>query len=87
MLLVFDPDKLVKVRPEQISQLYGLTSAESRLAVILLQGKTLDEASSTLCRAKETVRKQLQSIFDKTNTCRQSELVKLLLRGPASLRL
>lgn len=87
MLLVFDPDKRIKVRPELISQLYGLTSAESRLAIILLQGKTLDEASSTLCRAKETVRKQLQSIFDKTNTSRQSELLRLLLRGPASLRL
>lgn len=86
-LLVFDPDKRIKVRGELISRLYGLTSAESRLALILLQGKTLDEASSTLHRAKETVRKQLQSIFDKTNTSRQSELLRLLLQGPATLRL
>ena len=55
MLLVFDPDKRSKVRAELISQLYGLTSAESRLVLILLQGKTLDEASSMLHRAKETV--------------------------------
>ena len=85
-LFIFDPDGEVSPDAEMIARLYGLTGAEVRVAVMLMQGKTLQQTSIVLQRTKETVRKQLQSIFDKTNTNRQSELISLLLRGPAALR-
>lgn len=86
VLFIFDPENELCPDPDLVAKLYGLTAAEVRVAVMLMQGKTLEQTSISLQRTKETVRKQLQSIFDKTNTNRQSELVRLLLRGPAALR-
>jgi DNA-binding CsgD family transcriptional regulator len=85
ILMIFDHDKTTQANESVTSRLYGLTSAEARVVTLLLQDKTLDEISQILHKAKETVRKQLQSIFAKTNTRRQSELVNLLLTGPAVL--
>jgi DNA-binding CsgD family transcriptional regulator len=86
VLFIFDPDGELSPDAELVARLYGLTGAEVRVAIMLMQGKTLEQTSIILQRTKETVRKQLQSIFDKTNTNRQSELIRLLLRGPAALR-
>jgi DNA-binding CsgD family transcriptional regulator len=85
VLFIFDHDKPTQADDEMISRLYGLTNAESRVVVLLMQGRTLDEISRSLHKARETVRKQLQSIFSKTSTNRQSELLKLMLTGPAVL--
>jgi DNA-binding CsgD family transcriptional regulator len=71
---------------QTLASLYGLTLAETRLAVMLMRGKSLDEASCELRIAKETARKQLRSVFGKTSTNRQSELVRLLVGGPANIR-
>lgn len=85
-ILVFDPEEEINPDVDIVGQVYGLTAAEARVAVMLMQGKSLQETSVILQRTKETVRKQLQSIFEKTHTNRQSELLRLLMRGPASLR-
>jgi DNA-binding CsgD family transcriptional regulator/PAS domain-containing protein len=57
---------------------FGLTSAEKRLAAGLVAGMTLDEIAARNGVAKNTVRNQLRSIFSKTGTNRQAELVRLL---------
>lgn len=85
VIFLFDPDREMRPEEQLLSGLYGLTEAESRVAVSLMRGKTLEEIASGLGIAKETVRKQLQNIFGKTGTNRQSELVRLLVSGPASL--
>jgi DNA-binding CsgD family transcriptional regulator len=85
-LFIFDPEAETKPPNEIVAHLYGLTAAEVRVAVLLMQGRTLKEISMTVQRTKETVRKHLQSIFDKTDTNRQGQLIRLLVGGPASLR-
>jgi DNA-binding CsgD family transcriptional regulator len=60
---------------------YGLTHAEAKLAVALADGKSLEEIAEAQCIAYETARSQLKSIFSKTGTRRQPELVALLLKG------
>ena len=58
--------------------LFGLSRAEAALAKHLNEGLTLDEASAKLRLSKNTLRSQLRSIFLKTETNRQSDLIKLL---------
>jgi DNA-binding CsgD family transcriptional regulator len=60
---------------------YGLTPAEARLAVTLVEGKTLEEAVQLLDITVHTARTQLRSVFAKTETHRQPELIALLLCG------
>jgi len=68
-----------------LADLYGLTPAQAELAEALVAGKTLAEFAEETGRRTETVRKTLKYVFDKTNTARQAELVRCLLRGPTGL--
>lgn len=71
---------------ERLRLLYHLTRAEARLGVLLARGLTLREAAIRLDVETSTIRTHLQRIYEKTGTHRQSELVRLLLTGPAALR-
>lgn len=57
---------------------FGLTKAEVALAEALVAGSTLQEFADATGRKYSTVKTQLLSIFRKTDTSRQVELVKLL---------
>jgi len=59
---------------------FGLTPAEARLGSALATGTSLSEAADELGISRETARNQLKSVFAKTDTHRQSELVALLSR-------
>lgn len=61
---------------------FGLTVAEARLASRLQQGESLTEIADALGLSRETLRRHLKSVFAKTNTNRQAELVLLLARVP-----
>ncbi len=66
--------------------LYGLSRVEARLALGLARGMQVDELAVDTKVSIHTVRSQLKQIFRKTSTNRQAELVKLLLTGPAAIR-
>jgi DNA-binding CsgD family transcriptional regulator len=70
-----------KPRPNTslLSQAFGLTSAEAKLAATLADGTSLKEAAQELTISRETARSQLKTVFMKTDTHRQSQLVALLL--------
>lgn len=61
-----------------IADLYMLTPAERKLACKLVAGASLNEAADQLNLGRETVRSQLRSLFEKTGTNRQAQLVSLL---------
>jgi DNA-binding CsgD family transcriptional regulator len=82
---ITDPERKPEAVPEILKSLYGLTPREAALAELLLRGIGLSEAAGQLDIGMNTVRTHLRLIFEKTNTHRQSELVHLLLRGPAGL--
>jgi len=74
------------ISTETLSDLYGLTSAESRLVKNLLNGShSLTEAAEALGVSKHTVRSQVKSILEKTGTHSQAELIKKVLASPAAL--
>ena len=60
--------------------LFKLTPAEMALAEALAAGQTLTEYAERVGVSRNTLRTQLRSIFDKTDTKRQSELTRLLER-------
>lgn len=57
---------------------FGLSKSETALTLCLLQGQTLKEVARDRNTSMATVRVQLSSIFAKTNTNRQAELVALV---------
>ncbi len=66
--------------PQVLAKTFGLTPSEARLACIIARGAPPNIAAQELKISKETARNQLKSIFAKTDTHRQSELVALLLQ-------
>ena len=66
---------------EMLRALYGLTAAEAVLTRLLVQGLPLAEAAAQLGVRVQTVRTRLKTIFEKTDTHRQAELVRLVLLG------
>lgn len=64
---------------EALLRTYRLTAAEARLASALDGTASLTEIADRYGISYATVRTQLRAIFRKTNTSRQSELVRLVL--------
>jgi DNA-binding CsgD family transcriptional regulator len=58
---------------------FGLTKAEARLALRLAEGASLASAAQAFNVKLTTIRSQLQQVFAKTGTCRQTELVAMIL--------
>jgi len=70
----------INVKLDAAVSLYELTLAERRLAIELCHGSTLSDIAEKLGVSQNTVRNQLSSVFQKTGTARQSELVLLLMK-------
>lgn len=64
---------------QRVAAIHGLTRAEARLAALLADGVSLEQAAETLAVSVQTARSQLKTVFAKTGVTRQAELVALLL--------
>lgn len=83
VMYVTDPELSPAVSPRVLQQIYGLTAAESEVAVGLANGHSVDEIATLHDVQVSTVRVQIRSIFQKMNVSRQSELVSIILSLPA----
>jgi DNA-binding CsgD family transcriptional regulator len=79
ILFVTDPDRVVRVPRSHLRELYGLTEGEARTVEALLDADRLADVAQKLGVTLATVRTLLQRVFEKTDTHRQSELVRLML--------
>ncbi len=84
-LFFYDPEAEISLRRDLLESHYGLTPAEAEVAKRLAQGNDLAHIASHNRTTLHTVRNQLKSIFAKTGTSRQAELVSRLLSGPTRL--
>ena len=66
--------------PAILAKTFYLTPSEAKLACIIARGAPPAIAARELKISRETARNQLKSVFAKTDTHRQSELVALLLQ-------
>jgi DNA-binding CsgD family transcriptional regulator len=64
---------------DQLHRHFGLTPSEARLALHLVTGETLRTSAAELHISYETARTQLKNIFSKTGTCRQAQLVGVIV--------
>lgn len=76
--LVLPPPACTEALASALITSFGLTRAETRLALKLQAGLTLAEAGRDLDISINTVRNQLRAIFDKLGLRRQSELARTL---------
>jgi DNA-binding CsgD family transcriptional regulator len=84
-IFIRDPAQQIVAPVDWMRTLYGLSVTEGRLVGLLLAGKPLNEAGKEVGLTIESARTILKSIFRKTNTNRQTELVRLSLRGIGGL--
>ena len=85
MVLISTPDSPFHVGSESLKNKFGLTPAEARLALALVDNGSLDRAGEQLGITMHTARSHLKTIFHKTNTSKQAALIKLLLTSPEAI--
>jgi len=73
-----DPEETSLMPGEAFARLYGLTGGELRVLIALGQGMGAKEAADMLGISEPTVRTHLQRMFSKTETTRQTDLLRLL---------
>lgn len=67
-----------------LTEKYDLTPTEQKITHYLSEGLSQKEIAFKLEIKHDTIRKNLQSIYKKTNTTNQSQLIKLLLTTPTA---
>ena len=60
---------------------FDLTPAEARIVLRLVAGDSLQSAAKALDITYGTARTHLKTVFHKTGTCRQAELVIVVIRA------
>jgi DNA-binding CsgD family transcriptional regulator/PAS domain-containing protein len=81
-VLISDPDTPTLQTDAGISRLFGFSAAETRVAERLLCGDSPEEAAAQLGIKTSTARWHLASLYRKTGTGRQAQLVRRLLSPP-----
>lgn len=85
LAFVNDPDDRPLPQPAVLQVLFGLTPAESRVALHLADGNDLRTACDELSITYATARAHLRNIFQKLGVRRQAELTSLVLRLTAPI--
>lgn len=69
----------------RLTQLFGLSKAEARVAVGIVEGRRLHEIAQDCAVRMPTVRTQLRAVLKKVGAARQADLVRIVLALPATL--
>jgi DNA-binding CsgD family transcriptional regulator len=80
IVVLIDRDARQRPNPHTLQKMFGLTNAETQLALSMASGDTPLEIARNRRLSRTTIRSQLAALFAKTETKRQAELVSLLCR-------
>ncbi len=86
MLVIHQPDDETSINGWSLGRMYGLTAKELEIAVLLARGENLRDAAHTLGMRYNTARCHLRHTFEKTNTHRQGDLIRMVLNASPGLR-
>jgi DNA-binding CsgD family transcriptional regulator len=84
-VFVSDPETRIETIEDVARRTFGLTEAEARVARAFASSVSLDQAAETLGITRETLRWHLRQLYRKTDTHRQTALLRRLAAGPARL--
>lgn len=84
-VFITNPDEPRPPLRDVFRMLYGLSTAQAEVAMAIAGGASLVATAAQLGIARETAKSHLKSVFLKTDTSSQSQLVRLVLSGPAGL--
>lgn len=79
-IFIIDPDRKDVISTHGMEALYGLTPAEGQVSALLAEGMRSEEIADTRNTSPETVRSQIKSLFTKTDSNSQADLVRLALK-------
>ena len=79
LVLVVDPVDRARIDPGLVQAVFGLTSAETEVAVLLTESRTIRQIAAATSRSYSTVRTHLKQVFTKLGVARQLDVVKLVL--------
>lgn len=85
VIFLCDPKQKQVANPTIIQETYGLTRSEAIVASMLVDGYSLEDIALELGVETSTARSHLKRVFTKTETHRQSDLVRLLMQGLSRL--
>lgn len=81
IVIAVDFSRNITPDPGFLAKLFDFTETETRMCMLLSQGRRLDEIAEELDLKLSTVRVYLKSIFDKTGAHRQQDLIILMWRS------
>jgi DNA-binding CsgD family transcriptional regulator len=84
MVFVKKPGENLRFDPGKLANIFGLSPRQAALTGLLAQGETLANAATALGIALETARWHLRTIFERTETHRQVDLIRLVLQTMTS---
>jgi len=82
VLFITDPSLPVEAPAELLQRLFGLTNREADLLECLVAGQKIKTAAQNLGIAENTARSHFKTIFSKTGTSSQTELIARVLASP-----
>ena len=78
LLLISDPERRPKSLDRYLIEAFCLSQKEAELAAAVFEGKRFGEIAQERGVSLNTIKTQMKAIFVKTDTTRQSDLVRLL---------
>ena len=85
-VFINDPDATAPALVGVLQRVYGLTPRETEFTRMLAEGLDLERIAALSGVTKETARSRLKSVFAKTGTHRQAELLRLVLKSSMDIR-
>lgn len=82
MVLLVDPASRPRLDARLVAEALGLSPAESQVAVMLAEGRTLPDIAAATDRREGTVKVLLRRAYKKLGISRQVDLVRLVLSLP-----
>lgn len=86
VVFLSDPDRDLENPDDLMQRCYGLTPAEARLTMVLLEGYSLKQSADSCGVTHNTAKSQLKSVFSKIQVKRQSELIRVMLNSAGTVR-
>lgn len=82
LVLIDDPDRAKPGRTEVMRSLYGLTTAEAEVALLIGAGERIESIAERRSVSIATVKSQLQRAYQKTDVNKATQLARLIAELP-----